>query len=32
MGADTDAAAAQAGAIALLWDKPVSARRGPKPP
>ena len=31
MGADTDAAAAQAGAIALLWDQPVSARRGPKP-
>lgn len=31
MGASTDAAAAQAGAIALLWDQPVSARRGPKP-
>ena len=30
MGAITDAAAARADAIALLWDQPVSARRGPK--
>jgi len=31
MGAATDAAAAQAGAIALLWDRPAAPRRGPKP-
>jgi len=31
MGAATDAAAAQAGAIALLWDRPATPRRGPKP-
>ena len=31
MGANTETAAAQAGAIALLWDQSVSARRGPKP-
>lgn len=31
MGATMDAGAAQAGAIALLWDRPASARRGPKP-
>jgi AcrR family transcriptional regulator len=31
MGATTDAAGAQAGAIALLWDRPATPRRGPKP-
>jgi AcrR family transcriptional regulator len=31
MGAATDAAAAQAGAIALLWDRSAAPRRGPKP-
>ena len=31
MGAAMDAAAAQAGAIALLWDRPATPRRGPKP-
>ena len=31
MGATMDAAAAQAGAIALLWDRPATPRRGPRP-
>ena len=31
MGTTPDAAAAQAGAVALLWDRPATPRRGPKP-